>query len=310
MKFDRTQELADIADIIGCDYVGDPDYPVKGMNEIHVVDTGDIVFVDHPKYYDKALASKASVILINKKVECPEGKALLISERPFDDFNRLADHFYNLAPVDQLKSEKAKIHPSAHIEPNVLIDKEVEIGKNCWVQSNVVIRGRVSIGDNVILQSGVVLGGNAFYYKKKTNGYDALRSTGSIIIEDNVEIGPNTTIDRGVSGQTFIGKGTKIDNQVQIGHDTKIGKHCLIAAQAGIAGCVIVEDEVTIWGQVGIASGLTIGEKATLLACSGISKSVESNATYFGAPAGNFRTKYRELASLAKLPDIIKNLKK
>ena len=310
MKFDRTQELADIADIIGCDYVGDPDYPVKGMNEIHVVDPGDIVFVDHPKYYDKALASKASVILINKKVECPEGKALLISERPFDDFNRLADHFYNLAPVDQLKSEKAKIHPSAHIEPNVLIDKEVEIGKNCWVQSNVVIRGRVSIGDNVILQSGVVLGGNAFYYKKKTNGYDALRSTGSIIIEDNVEIGPNTTIDRGVSGQTFIGKGTKIDNQVQIGHDTKIGKHCLIAAQAGIAGCVIVEDEVTIWGQVGIASGLTIGEKATLLACSGISKSVESNATYFGAPAGNFRTKYRELASLAKLPDIIKNLKK
>ena len=310
MKLDRTQKLADIADIIGCDYVGDPDYPVKGMNEIHVVDPGDIVFVDHPKYYDKALASKASVILINKEVECPEGKALLISERPFDDFNRLADHFYNLAPVDQLKSEKAKIHPSAHIEPNVLIDKEVEIGKNCWIQSNVVIRGRVSIGDNVILQSGVVLGGNAFYYKKKPNGYDALRSTGSIIIEDNVEIGPNTTIDRGVSGQTFIGKGTKIDNQVQIGHDTKIGKHCLIAAQAGIAGCVIVEDEVTIWGQVGIASGLTIGEKATLLACSGISKSVESNATYFGAPAGNFRTKYRELASLAKLPDIIKNLKK
>ena len=99
MKFDRTQELADIAAILGCDYVGEPDYPVKGMNEIHVVDPGDIVFVDHPKYYEKALASKASVILINKEVECPRGKALLISERPFDDFNRLADHFYNLAPV-------------------------------------------------------------------------------------------------------------------------------------------------------------------------------------------------------------------
>jgi UDP-3-O-[3-hydroxymyristoyl] glucosamine N-acyltransferase len=310
MKFDRTQELADIAAIIGCDYVGEPDYPVKGMNEIHVVDPGDIVFVDHPKYYEKALASRASVILINKEVECPRGKALLISERPFDDFNRLANHFYNLTPVHQLKSEKANIHPSAHIEPNVLIDNEVEIGKNCLIQSNVVIRGKVSIGDNVILQSGVVLGGSAFYYKKKSTGYDALRSTGSIIIEDNVEIGPNTTIDRGVSGQTFIGKGTKIDNQVQIGHDTKIGKYCLIAAQAGIAGCVNVEDEVTIWGQVGIASGLTIGEKATLLACSGISKSVESNATYFGTPAGNIRTKYRELASLAKLPDIMKNIKK
>ena len=309
MKFTETQRLEDIAKIIQCDFVGDADFPVKGMNEIHVVDPGDIVFVDHPKYYDKALASAATVILINKEVECPEGKALLISEKPFDDFNQLADHFYQLQPVDRLKSTNAKIHPSSHIEPNVLIDDEVEIGKNCWIQSNVILRGNIKIGDNVIIQSGAVLGGNAFYYKKKPTGYDALKSTGSIIIEDNVDIGTNTTIDRGVSGQTVIGEGTKIDNQVQIGHDTKLGKNCLLAAQVGIAGCVIVEDEVTIWGQVGIASGLTIGEKATIQACSGISKDCKPGVTYFGTPATDIMTKYRELASLTQLPKFMKSFK-
>lgn len=310
MKFSQTQKLADIADIIGCSYVGDADFPVKGMNEIHVVDPGDIVFVDHPKYYDKALASKATIILINKEVECPKGKALLLSDNPFDDFNKLADHFYKSVPINQLHNSNAKIDASSHVEPNVVIDKDVEIGKNCWIQSNVLLRGKIKIGDNVIIQSGAVLGGNAFYYKKKETGYDALKSTGSVIIENNVDIGTNTTIDRGVSGETLIGEGTKIDNQVQIGHDTKIGKHCLIAAQAGIAGCVIVEDNVTIWGQVGIASGITIGNKATLLACSGVSKSLPGNATYFGAPAGNIKTKYKELASLARLPEFIKNFKK
>lgn len=310
MKFNQTQNLADIADIIGCKYVGHADFPVKGMNEIHVVDPGDIVFVDHPKYYEKALNSKASVILINKEVECPEGKALLISDKPFDDFNKIGDHFYKLAPAHQLINPSANIDGSSHIEPNVLIDKDVEIGKNCWIQSNVVLRGEIKIGDNVLIQSGAVLGGNAFYYKKKPTGYDPLKSTGSIVIEDHVEIGPNTTIDRGVSGETLIGKGSKIDNLVQIGHDTKIGKNCLIAAQAGIAGCVIVEDDVTIWGQVGIASGVTIGEKVTILACSGVSKSLASNATYFGVPAGNIRTKYKELASLARLPEFIKKFQK
>jgi len=310
MKFSKTQRLEDIAKIIQCEFVGNADFPVSGMNEIHVVDPGDIVFVDHPKYYDKALKSAASVILINKKVACPEGKALLISEKPFDDFNQLADHFYKLTPVDRLKSNNAKIDPSSHIEPNVVIDDGVKIGKHCWIQSNVILRGNIKIGDHVIIQSGAVLGGNAFYYKKKPTGYDALKSTGSIIIENHVEIGTNTTIDRGVSGQTLIGKGTKIDNLVQIGHDTKVGRHCLIAAQAGIAGCVIIEDEVSIWGQVGIASGITIGNKATILACSGISKDCKPGLTYFGTPADDIRTKYRELATLSQLPKIIKNQKK
>ena len=310
MKFSATQRLEDIADIIECKFVGDADFPVEGMNEIHVVDPGDIVFVDHPKYYNKALNSAATVILINKDVECPEGKALLLSDDPFDDFNKLAAHFHHFKAIDRLRGVNAVIHPSAYIEPNVVIDDGVEIGKNTWIQSNVVLRGNIRIGDNVVIQSGAVLGGNAFYYKKKPDGYDALRSTGSICIEDHVDIGTNTTIDRGVSGRTVIGEGTKIDNLVQIGHDTKIGKHCLIAAQTAIAGCVIVKDEVTIWGQVGIASGLTVGEKAVIQACSGVGKDCKPGVTYFGVPAGEARKKYRELASLTQLPDFIKKLQK
>ena len=310
MKFSATQRLEDIAGILECKFVGDADFPVKGMNEIHVVDPGDIVFVDHPKYYDKALASAATVILINKDVECPEGKALLLSDHPFDDFNKLAAHFYHFKAIDRPRGLNADIHPSAYIEPNVVIGDKVEIGKNTWIQSNVVLRGKIKVGDNVIIQSGAVLGGNAFYYKKKPDGYEALRSTGSIHIEDNVDIGTNTTIDRGVSGQTVIGEGTKIDNLVQVGHDTKIGKHCLIAAQTAIAGCVIVKDQVTVWGQVGIASGLTVGEKAVIQACSGVGKDCKPGVTYFGVPASEARKKYRELASLTQLPDFIKKFHK
>jgi UDP-3-O-[3-hydroxymyristoyl] glucosamine N-acyltransferase len=168
----------------------------------------------------------------------------------------------------------------------------------------------VIIGDNVTIHSGAVLGANAFYYKKRPEGYDRLKSGGSIVIEDHVDIGACCTIDRGVTAETRIGEGTKLDNQIQIGHDTVIGKKCLIAAQVGIAGCVIIEDEVTIWGQAGITSGITIGAKATISAKAGVSKSLEGGKHYFGIPAEDFRTKYKEIASIKRIPELIDEIKK
>jgi UDP-3-O-[3-hydroxymyristoyl] glucosamine N-acyltransferase len=129
-----------------------------------------------------------------------------------------------------------------------------------------------------------------------------------VVIENDVEIGTNCTIDRGVTASTTIGAGTKIDNLVQIGHDTVIGKKCLFASQVGIAGCVVIEDEVTLWGQVGVISGITIGAKAIVYAQSGVAKSLEGGKTYFGSPADEARRKYREMAALRALPEIIENM--
>ena len=309
MKFIQSHTLKEIASLIDCDFVGDPKFEVLGMNEIHVVTPGDIVFVDHPKYYDKALTSKASVILINKKVECPEGKALLISDDPFRDFNKLTLYFKPFQVAHKAISDSAKIGAGTIIQPNCFIGNNVVIGKNSIIHANVSLFDDTIIGDNVVIQSGSVLGGNAFYYKKRPEGYDQLLSSGRVVIKNDVHIGSSCTIDRGVTGDTTIGKGTKLDNLIQVGHDTIIGEKCLIASQSGIAGCCIIEDEVTIWGQVGTNSGITIGAKAVILGQTGVTKSIEGGKTYFGTPIEESRAKLKELALLRKLPTIIKDLK-
>ncbi|AXT19990.1 UDP-3-O-(3-hydroxymyristoyl)glucosamine N-acyltransferase [Flavobacteriaceae bacterium AU392] len=310
MKFTQTHTLEQIATIINCQFIGDKNFPVEGMNEIHVVSPGDIVFVDHPKYYDKALESAATIILINKEVECPEGKALLISDDPFRDFNKLTNYFKPFQSSNQNISETAKIGENTIIQPNSFVGNNVVIGKNCTIHSNVSIYDDSIIGDNVIIHSGTTLGASAFYYKNRPEGFDQLISGGRVVIEDNVDLGALCTIDRGVTGDTTIKEGTKIDNQVHVGHDTVIGKKCLIASQVGIAGCTIIEDEVTIWGQVGITSGVTIGKKAIISAKAGVSKSLEGNKSYFGIPADDFRKKYKEIAAIRQIPEVLQLLKK
>ncbi|MEJ4087911.1 UDP-3-O-(3-hydroxymyristoyl)glucosamine N-acyltransferase [Galbibacter orientalis] len=308
MKFPQKHTLKQIATILNCDYVGDDDFPVLGMNEIHVVEAGDIVFVDHPKYYDKALESAATVVLINKEVECPPQKALLISDDPFRDFNTLTNFFKPFEKATSLIAVSAKIGEGTVIQPGAFVGNNVVIGKNCMIHSNVSIYDNCILGDNITIHAGTVLGADAFYYKNRPEGFDKLLSGGRVVIENNVDLGALCTIDKGVTGDTLIKKGTKIDNQVHVGHDTVIGEKCLIASQVGIAGCVIIEDEVTIWGQVGIASAIIIGRKAVLLAQSGISKSLEANKTYFGYPAEEARKKYKELASIRQIPSIIEKL--
>jgi UDP-3-O-[3-hydroxymyristoyl] glucosamine N-acyltransferase len=307
MKLPRTYTLEEIAKITGTTFVGPPNFPVTGFNEIHVVESGDVVFVDHPKYYDKALESKATVVLINKKVKCPQNKALLISKDPFTDFNKLSKHFNPFKKASKIKASSTKIGKNTIIQPTVFLGNNVTIGSNCLIHANVTIYDNVVIGNNVTIHSGTILGADAFYYKKRPEGYDKLISSGSVLIEDNVDIGALCTIDRGVSGITTIKKGTKIDNQVQIGHDTIIGEQCLIASQTGIAGCVVVEDKVTLWGQVGTNSGITIGKGAVILGQTGVTKSVKGGKTYFGTPVEESRMKLKELAGLKQL---LKNQKK
>ena len=308
MKFNKPQTLKQIADLLNCEYIGEPNFEVLGMNEIHVVTAGDIVFVDHPKYYDKALQSAATIILINKNVDCPEGKALLISDDPFRDFNYLTKHFKPFEYSNVSIATSAKIGQNTIIQPNTFIGNNVIIGDNCLIHSNVSIYDHTIIGNNVIIHAGTILGADAFYYKKRPDGFDQLLSGGRVVIENNVGIGALCTIDKGVTGDTTIGEGTKIDNQVHVGHDTIIGKKCLIASQTGIAGCVIIEDEVTLWGQVGTTSGITIGSKAVIMGQTGVTKSVEGGKSYFGTPIQESRETLKQLANIKKIPEILKKI--
>jgi len=309
MKFPKSHSLQEIANLLNCKFIGDKDFQVLGMNEIHVVEPGDIVFVDHPKYYDKALQSAATIVLINKEVECPEGKALLISDDPFRDFNILTRHFKPFQFANVAIAPSAEIGEGTVIQPNSFVGNNVKIGKNCLIHSNVSIYDHTIIGDNVIIHAGTILGADAFYYKKRPEGFDQLVSGGRVVIEDNVGIGALCTIDKGVTGDTTIGAGTKLDNQVHVGHDTVIGKKCLIASQTGIAGCVIIEDEVTLWGQVGTTSGITIGAKAVVMGQTGVTKSVEGGKSYFGTPIEESREKLKQLANIKKIPEILSKLK-
>lgn len=303
MKIGNIHTVGAIAQFLGRSVVGDESLIVTGINEIHRVEPGDLVFVDHPKYYDKALNSAATFILIDKEVAVPEGKALIISPEPFDDYNKLTRKFAPYRPQMSMTGENCRIADSAHLSPNCFIGHDVIIGENVIIHPGAYIGDGTVIEENVIIGPNAVIGHYAFYFKKKPSGYDRMHSCGFVYIERNVEIGANTTIDAGVSAITRIGEGTKIDNLVQIGHDTIVGKNCLFASQVGIAGCCNIGNNVTIWGQVGCASGLTIGDGAVVLAQSGIAKSLEGGKVYFGSPCDESKTKMKELFVLKRLSE-------
>lgn len=306
MKLPRPYRLEEIAELLQCDFTGPADHTVTGINEIHRVEAGDLVFVDHPKYYDKALNSAATTILIDKDVPCPEDKGLLVSKSPFRDFNHLTKTFRPPTRWGSQIDQTAKVAESSEIRPGAVIGPNVEIGENCVIHANVVIYDYCVIGNDVTIHANSVIGADAFYYKKQPDGYNRMHTCGSVVIEDRVEIGAQCAIDRGVSAETVIGAGSKIDNLVHIGHDCIIGKNCLIAAQVGIAGCTNLEDGVTIWGQAGLASDLTIGKNTTILAQSGIMGDLAPDKTYFGSPAIEARAKFREIALTRKLDHLFK----
>jgi UDP-3-O-[3-hydroxymyristoyl] glucosamine N-acyltransferase len=309
MKLPKEYKLKNIAAIIDCKFEGNPEHIVTGLNEIHMVEKGDIVFVDHPKYYDKALNSKATTILIDVQVKCPEGKALLISDDPFRDYNKLVQHFQPGSYSQQLISNSAKIGINTIIMPGVYLGNNVSIGNNCILHPNVVIYDNCHIQNNVIIHANSVIGADAFYYKKRSTKIDKMISCGRVIIEDDVEIGALSTVDKGVSGDTVIGAGTKLDDHVHIAHDVVVGKMCIMAGGVFVAGAVVIEDGVTLWGQSAVKSAITVGKGSVLLAQSGLTENLPEGKTFFGSPAGDARTKMKEVAALKMLPELIKKIK-
>jgi UDP-3-O-[3-hydroxymyristoyl] glucosamine N-acyltransferase len=325
MHFPRPISLAEAAALLGCAFRGDPAHEILGANEIHKVGSGDLTFVDVEKYYAKALGSEATTVLINKEVEVPVGKGLLISDDPFRDYNKLTETFQPRIPVTTaaepvlaegatlgrgaVTGEDVTIGADTEIGHNVVIGSHVTIGSRCIIFPGVYIADYSIIGDDVTVGPNAVIGGEAFYYKARPTGRDKMLTKGRVILADRVDIGAGTTIDRGVSHDTVIGWDTKIDNQVQIGHDTVIGPGCLISAQAGVAGVVVMEKNVTLWAQGGIKQDVVIGAGAKILAKSGVGGNLEGGRTYFGFIAEDHRAKLREMALVRNLPHMEQRLR-
>ena len=313
MRFPSPVAISWLGEFIGAKIVGDAKGQATGINEIHKVEPGDLVFVDHPKYYDKCLHSPATYIIINKEVDCPSGKALLVVDEPFEAYQKIVRHFRPFEPAVKMISDSATIGKDTFIYPGAFVGHHVTIGSHCIIYPNVTIMDHCIIGSNVTIQAGTVIGSDAFYYNTKKNRqywYKKMLSSGRVVIEDEVEIGAGCTIDRGVSHDTHIGQGTKIDNMVHIGHDTFIGKNCLFAAQVGIAGATTIEDGVTLWGQVGVSKTLTIGSNATVFAQSGVPYSIEGGKIYFGSPVEDALVKKKELIWVKRIPEIWERINK
>lgn len=288
--------VKDLAEVYDLGIIGDANSTITGVNEIHKVVPGDLTFVDVEKYYNASLTSAATYILINKEVVCPEGKVLLVTDKPFDVFNAI---LWSLRPFQPLNgTEKPTIGTNTVIEPNVTFGHNVTIGDHCHIQSGAYIGDNTVIGDHVIIQAGALLATDAFYYKKANGKFTKWRSVGRVIIESHADIGAGCTINRGVTGDTIIGEGSKLDCQIHVGHGVVIGKNCLIAAQVGIGGKTIIEDNVTIYGQVGIAQNVRVGANTILLGQSGVTKSLTGNMSYFGSPAEEARAYYKTMAAL------------
>ena len=307
MRFPSPLPLRQIASLIQASIKGDPEAMVSGINEIHRVEEGDLVFVDHPKYYDKCISSDASFIIINADIEVPPGKSLLVVDEPFEAYLTIVRHFRPFEPAVSAVSESATVGDGSWLHPRAVLGNHVRVGRDCMIHAGAVVLDHCVIGDRVTIQAGTVVGSEPFYYntrKDRDVWYRRMESCGRVVIEDDVEIGANCTVDRGVTNDTRIGRGTKVDNLVHIGHDTVIGRNCLIAAQVGIAGAVEVGDGVVLWGQVGVSKTLRIGSNAVVLAQSGVPSDLAGGSTYFGTPAVDAREKRREIVWVKRVAEL------
>ena len=301
MQFENHLPIQYFAEKYNLTIVGNHELIITGINEINKVEKGNITFVDVEKYYARSVNSAASAIIIDKITDFPEGKALLLCAEPFKAYNQIAQDFRPFRPFTAEENRNPVIGENTIIEPGVHIGHNVTIGSDVYIQAGVYIGNDTIIGNHVTIQAGAIIGTDAFYYKKDNQKYTKWHSCGRVIIKDHAEIGAGCTLNKGVSGDTIIGEGTKLDSQVHIAHGVVLGKNCLIAAQVGIAGKTIVGDNVTMYGQVGVAQRLTIGDGAVILAQSGVSKNLEGNKVYFGSPAMEAREKYKEIARLRML---------
>ena len=331
--------LEELASLLNIKYAGNKKHILTGVNDLANAKQTDVSFLTNIKYRRQLKITDAGVVCVDKTTLLEEGKNYIISDTPSEDFEKIC----RLLLEDHSESGFKKIHPTACIHhtakignniligPYVVIDRDVRIGSdtiihahvsvgskttignNCTIHANVVIRENCHIKNRVILQPSCVIGSCGYGYNssKKTGSHTKIKHLGSVVIEDDVEIGSSTTVDRGRFNATTIGKGTKIDNQCMVGHNCQIGENNLIVSMSGISGSVKTGKNVVIAAQCGVVGHIEIADGVTLAARSAPSKSIlEPNGTYLGAPAQNIKKEVAEIIALRRLPEIIKKIKK
>lgn len=325
------RSLNGLAELTGTRLQGDAELMISGVNSLDEAAPGEISFLANKKYAKLLEQSRAGAVVI------PEGvvtsKAALVSKNPYADFVKILTLFAPPIPLPE-----PGIHPTALVDPTAQLAEEVAIGpycvigpgvvigrgskvvaqafiaphcvlgEDCILYPQVVIRERCRLGNRVILNPGVVIGGDGFGFAPDQGRYHKIPQIGIVVIEDDVEIGSNTTIDRAALNETRIGEGTKIDNLVMVAHNVIIGRHTVIAGQAGLSGSAKVGDHVMLGGQAGIAGHLTIGDKVVVGGQSGVSKNIPAGQFMDGTPARPFRTNMREQAELGRIGDLRKKI--
>lgn len=324
--------LKEIANYLGGDVQGNGNVLIKGISGIKEAQEGDITFVANVKYFSLIEKTNATAIIVPKEVEAL-GRNLVLVDNPSWAFAKIASlivgeqghHVQGIHPTAIIASDakigknvrigaytviepKAVIGDETIIYSNCFIGHETMLGTKCLIYPNVVIRERLTIGSNVIVHSGTVIGADGFGFADVEGVHHKIPQVGTVIIEDDVEIGANVTIDRARFDKTFIGKGTKIDNLVQVAHNVIIGRNCIIVSQTGISGSVEVKDGAILAGQSGIAGHLTIGEGAIVAAQAGVTKSIPPKTMVSGYPAKPHDMAKRVNAALQRLPDYVKTI--
>lgn len=330
--------LKELAEKLNVTLLGDPDYEISGVGGLDDATSSDISFLANPRYLDLMNKSKAGAICISLDQPVQEGKNFLICPNPSECFQKLIELFIPQLPLSDFSSgihptavidKTATIAPEAHIGPycvvgakayiaegvkliaHVFIGEESHIGQNSLIYPHVTIRERCLIGKRVVIQPGAVIGSCGFGYITQAQGqHIKLQQLGSVIIEDDVEIGANTTIDRARFHHTKIATGSKIDNLVQIGHNVEIGKHNLIVSQVGIAGSSKTGDHVILGGQVGVVGHVHIASHTLVGAKAGISKNINHPGKYTGTPLQKLDEHNRQQVLLRKLPKLFEKIKK
>jgi len=327
------KSLGEIGEIVGGKILGNRDIRISGVSGIEDAKEGDITFLVNPKYLPRVYKTRASAILAAKEIpDC--SKAMIITSNPYLAFARLIDLFYverkkpigvdrNVVIGENVKLGKnLSIYPFVVLEADVeigdrtviysgsFIGKNVKIGEDTIIYPNVSIRENSFIGKRVIIHSGTSIGGDGFGFVQENGKHIKIPQVGSVIIEDDVEIGSNVCIDRATLGNTVIKRGTKIDNLVQIGHNVTIGENAILVSQVGISGSCVIGDNVLLAGQVGIADHVRIGDNVIVGAKSGIGKDIKANSIVSGAPAYPHHKWRRTQVCLPKLPEFFKNIRK
>jgi UDP-3-O-[3-hydroxymyristoyl] glucosamine N-acyltransferase len=326
-------KLERIAEMLGCSIEGDANLEISGVAAIDEAKKGELTFLADRKYRAALEKSAASAVIVAKET-APAHMAALRSAHPRLDFARAIEMFHPAPHFPQgihptaVVADSAKVGAGAHIGPHCFVDENVEIGRNAVLHSFVAIYRNTRIGDDffahshacvregsqignrVLLQNGVVVGSDGFGFEKQADGrWYKIRQAGIVLIEDDVEIQAHSAIDRATIGETRIGRGTKIDNLVQVGHSCKIGEDTLLCGQAGLAGTTRVGNRCILAGQTASAGHLTIGDGAVLTARTAAGEDVPAGATYSGAPAFDNLSWRKSVAVFNRLPDLQKEMR-